>query len=372
MTQTKHDSHHDTHALPPMFIQEAYWHYNKVKPADLENDAKVIDFAKGLSEDQARVLRPVGSIKAATIVAACSAFRRAALVEDSKSPFKDLIKDAQIYEHQDFPGLQIIPGLLPPETQILWVSRILHEYLADPLHKINLEADYDIEYPLPPPVQTEEKDSSSATGFARTFFTHEAQSRFCTPKTDAKPLNAVQFLSRKLRWLTLGTQYHWPTRSYPRNPSTIFPPDLSALVTGLFPHITPESGVCLLYGPKDFMPVHRDVSEQCQRALASFSVGCDGIFLVARGVEEAETDAEKATRVVAIRVHSGDCIHLDGETRWAWHAMPRTVAGTCPKYLADWPAGSPGWGKKETKAFEKWKGWMGSKRLNVSCRQVWD
>lgn len=120
------------------------------------------------------------------------------------------------------------------------------------------------------------------------------------------------------------------------------------------------------------MPVHRDVSEQCERALASFSLGCDGIFLVARGEDEVDDPDEKRRRVVAIRVRSGDCIQMTGETRWAWHAMPRTIAGTCPEWLFDWPVGTPGATDVEAKAYAQWTGFMSRKRLNVSCRQVWD
>jgi alkylated DNA repair dioxygenase AlkB len=85
------------------------------------------------------------------------------------------------------------------------------------------------------------------------------------PKVQNKlnPLNNEQFLYTKLRWLTLGEQYDWPTRSYAKH-ATPFPADLSTLVTGLFPHIRPESGVVLMYSAKDFMPVHRDVRERLQ------------------------------------------------------------------------------------------------------------
>lgn len=264
---------------------------------------------------------------------------------------------------------------MPPETQVLWVSQILHTYLADGIHKNNLDADYDIEYPTPGKEETVTNGDDAQSPWRSSFFTYAPSDTKVHPKDLSpanKPLNTTQTLSKRLRWLTLGTQYHWPTRSYPRDPTTAFPPDISTLVTGLFPHIKPESGVCLLYGPKDFMPVHRDVSEQCEKALASFSVGCDGIFIVGRGEDEVEDPEERKRSTVAIRVHSGDCIHLDRETRWAWHAMPRTIAGTCPPFLADWPVGTPDSSEEERKAFGKWKGWMGRKRLNVSCRQVWD
>ena len=238
----------------------------------------------------------------------------------------------------------------------------MHKYLANPNHKINLEADYDIDYP------NGEQDYESS------FFSYAPTDIHSTPKKSASgpSLNMAQFLSKKLRWLTLGSQYDWPTRAYPKNSKTDFPKDIAKLVAGLFPHIRAESGVCLLYGGKDYMPVHRDVSEQCEKALASFSLGCDGIFIVARGEEEIDDPGERRKRVVAIRVRSGDCIHLDGETRWAWHAMPRTIAGTCPDHLKDWPVGTLGASQTDEKAFVKWKGYMGRKRLNVSCRQVWN
>lgn len=269
-------------------------------------------------------------------------------------------------------GLQIAPGILPPETQVLWISQIMHKYMANPKHKINLQTDFDIEYPEP------ENSSEETPKKVPSFFTYDPQSTHSTPKNPEtqKCLNMAQFLSKKLRWLTLGEQYHWPTRSYPKNGPTTFPSDLATLVSGLFPHIRPESGVCLLYGQKDYMPVHRDVSELCSRGLASFSFGCDGIFVIARGEHELVDEAERKKRTVAIRVRSGDCVHMDGETRWAWHAMPRTIPGTCPEWLAEWPAVKGQAAREvsegERRAFQRWKGYMGTKRLNVSVRQVWD
>ncbi|KAG2164233.1 hypothetical protein JADG_003972 [Aureobasidium aubasidani] len=304
------DHHHDTHAIPPKFIQEQYWHYNKVKISDLENDESVVDWNKGLSEEQAKVLKPVSTISKSAIENACITFRNAALgTEGDESPLETEIEDVTVYEHADFPGLQIAPGILPPETQVLWISQIMHQYMANPKHKINLQTDFDIEYPV-------FEDSGETEAPTPSLFTYDPQSTHSTPKNPEtqKPLNMAQMLSRKLRWLTLGEQYHWPTRSYPRNGPTTFPSDLSTLVSGLFPHIRPESGVCLLYGQKDYMPVHRDVSELCERALASFSFGCDGIFVIARGEGELEEGEDPKKRTVAIRVRSGDCVHLDNET----------------------------------------------------------
>ncbi|KIW08760.1 uncharacterized protein PV09_00698 [Verruconis gallopava] len=356
--------HHDRHAIPPMFIQKAHWHYSTVKKAALDLDEDVVDFRRGLTLKQKNDLKIVGSLSAKRLETVCSQYIQARV---GTSEAMEGLEDVTIYEHNDFPGLQILPGLLPPEIQQHFTSQILHNELANERHKNNLMPDYNIPYPGP-------RSTQRPTEF-KSFFTYPQNSSTganLVPKTpeSAKSLNMAQFLTSKLRWLTIGDQYDWPTRTYTRGGPSTFPPDLAGLVNGLFPHIRPESGVVLLYSGKDYMPVHRDVSEECHTALASFSLGCDGIFIVARGEDDGE--GENRPRTVAIRVRSGDCIHLDKETRWAWHAMARTISGTCPDFLSQWPKGTPGATLEEKKAYEKWNGYMSGKRLNVSCRQVWE
>ncbi|KAJ4990830.1 alkylated DNA repair protein [Stagonosporopsis vannaccii] len=333
--------HHDTHATPPNFIQKEHWRYQSMRRAELESDPDIFDLSKRneFTSEQKEIWRPAGFIPASRIESACQAYA-------GGRPLSDAIEDAPIFEHRDFPGLQVISRLLPPETQVLFTSCLMHRDLANPGHKINLQTDYEIRYPPRP--------TSEPRRFDNSFFLRDrsAAEDVLVPKSpdDQKPLNNEQFLYAK----------H----------ATPFPGDLSKLVTGLFPHIQPESGVVLMYGAKDFMPVHRDVSEQCQRALASFSVGCDGIFIMAKGEDDGQ--GEQAPRTVAIRVRSGDCVHLTGDARWAWHAMARTIPSTCPSYLAHWPVGTPGATSAEERAYKKWRGYMGTKRINVSCRQVWD
>jgi alkylated DNA repair protein alkB family protein 1 len=118
------------------------------------------------------------------------------------------------------------------------------------------------------------------------------------------------------------------------------------------------------------MPVHRDVSEESPLGLASFSLGCDGLFLISRDrVKEGDDrEEEREQEMVCIRVRSGDVVQMDGQTRWSWHAMPKVMGGTCPDFLADWPVEGSGGGRKE---YERWRGYMKGKRVNISCRQVW-
>ncbi len=372
-------------------MQSLHWRYQNMKKADLENDPHIQDLNQRdeFSDEQKDIWRPAGVVPASRVNEACRAYAGGRPLE------REVKDDVEIFEHRDFPGLRVIPGLLPPETQVLFTSCLMHRDLADPKHKINLQADYDIPYPTPH--STSPPPSSL---FPTSFFLRDraapADTLISNALSKLKPLNTEQFLSARLRWLTLGEQYDWPTRSYAKH-ATPFPADLETLVSGLFPQILPQSGVVLIYSGKDHMPVHRDVSEQCQRALASFSLGCDGIFLMGKGEDEPEQKedangidennvngegsgvgvaegqgARSKPQTVAIKVHSGDCVHLSGEARWAWHAMARTLQGTCPEYLKDWPLGTPGATTDEEKKYKKWRGYMGTKRINISCRQVWD
>jgi len=65
----------------------------------------VVNWDKGLSEEQAKVIRPVSTISKTAIEKACIAFRNAALGTDGdESPLETEIEDVTVYEHADFPG----------------------------------------------------------------------------------------------------------------------------------------------------------------------------------------------------------------------------------------------------------------------------
>ncbi|CZT12126.1 related to alkylated dna repair protein alkb homolog [Rhynchosporium agropyri] len=356
---------HDTHAIPPQAICNVYKKYQRATDHEVDKDLDIIDFRRGLTEVQKGKLVQIGVVQSELIAKAQYAYKFHGKENPQGLPNSDpLPNPCTIYEHQDFPGLRIYTSLLPPECQVMMMDSIMHRDLANPLHKTNLHADYNIPFP----------SSTSPTG---SFFGYPPHSKHevYTPLDSGshhKQLNTTQFLSKKLRWLTLGSQYDWPTRSYPTTSPTPFPPDIASLVENLFQSsFTPESGVCLLYSTKDFMPVHRDVSEQCDRGLASFSLGCDGLFILSKemnekGEEANESNEDREMKICVLRVRSGDCVWMSGQTRWCWHAMPKVMNDTCPSWLENWPAKEGG-----RKEFEKWKGYMKGKRLNVSCRQVW-
>lgn len=112
-----------------------------------------------------------------------------------------------------------------------------------------------------------------------------------------------------------------------------------------------------LYSPGDTLAPHRDVSESSTAGLVSLSIGCSAVFMI--GLDGAADDG-----LLALRVNSGDVLVMDGESRWAWHSVPKVIAGSCPDWLERWPSG-------ENLATE-WDGWMKRKRMNLNVRQMWD
>jgi DNA alkylation damage repair protein AlkB len=252
-------------------------------------------------------------------------------------------------------GLIIVPNLLPPEVQWILLDRLVHRDLSDPHHLTNLHPHYEIPYPR------------KGNGSPDSFFSYPINSTVEFPPKDANihnPLNIRQVLNKRLHWETLGGQYDWTSRVYPEQAPPQFPSDIANFLHALFPKTEPQAAIVNFYTPGDTMMMHRDVSEEVNKGLVSVSFGCDALFMIApndiRELEEKEDAGEK--QYLLLRLRSGDAIYMTGESRYAWHGVPKVVKGTCPEYLADWPA-------KDAK-YEDWKGWMRNKRINLNVRQM--
>ncbi|KIW71756.1 alkylated DNA repair protein AlkB [Phialophora macrospora] len=244
------------------------------------------------------------------------------------------------FEINGLPGLQVFPCLLSPPLQIALLDKLLHRDLSNPVHKTNLHLHHHVRYP----------DQSSGSFFAA------ARDLGLQPKdpTVHKPITYAQMLESKLRWVTLGGQYDWTNKVYPDATPPPFPPDIAAFLRHLFPRVDAQAAIVNFYSPGDTLSVHRDVSEGCDRGLISISFGCDGIFLV--GNEDGSN--------VALRLRSGDAILMSGASRYAWHGVPKILAGTCPDWLQEWPD-VPRQGPHR-----QWRGWMNNKRINLNVRQM--
>ena len=186
-----------------------------------------------------------------------------------------------------------------------------------------------------------------------------------------RPLSVLQFLNKKLRWLTLGGQYDWTAKVYPPGEPPKFPKDVADLLRGLFPEMVPEAAIVNVYSPGDMLSMHRDVAEQCGQGLVSLSLGCDAIFVIGLESESEEQDSgtksEPDVRVAAFRLRSGDALYMSAASRYAWHGVPQVIPDTCPEWLKTWPADDGGGGE-----FAAWSGWMAGKRINLNVRQMFE
>ena len=130
--------------------------------------------------------------------------------------------------------------------------------------------------------------------------------------------------------------------------------------------MTAEAAIVNVYTPGDTLSIHRDVSEKCDRGLVSISLGCDGIFVIGMVSENHETEES-----FVVRLRSGDAVFMTGPARFAWHGVPQILPNTCPEWLRPWPAASEGdytYDGKDT--YERWRGWMSNKRINLNVRQM--
>ncbi|KAI1656388.1 hypothetical protein F4813DRAFT_390757 [Daldinia decipiens] len=217
------------------------------------------------------------------------------------------------------------------------------------------------------PLLPEEQDKADVD--SRSFFSYspEASAKFL-PKdpTVHKSLSIKQVLERRLSWVTLGGQYDWSNREYPNQAPPDFPHDIANFLQTLFPDTAAQAAIVNFYSPGDTMMMHRDVSEESDKGLVSLSIGCDALFMVApNGYKHISAGKEASEKpYLLLRLRSGDAIYMTQESRYAWHGVPKVLKGTCPDFLADWPA--------EGDKFQEWKGWMRNKRINLNVRQMKD
>ncbi|KAI1141687.1 alkylated DNA repair protein AlkB [Hypoxylon sp. FL0543] len=271
-----------------------------------------------------------------------------------------VVQDAPFYFHPLLPGLLIFPSIIPPRTQKALLSRMIHRDLSNPSHQTNLHLHYDLPY---------REEGSEEDYTPRSFFSYspEASAKFA-PKdpTVHKSLSIKQVLERRLSWVTLGGQYDWTNRVYPNQPPPGFPLDIATFLQTLFPDTLAQAAIVNFYTPGDTMMMHRDVSEESDKGLVSLSIGCDALFMIAPNnyKTHATSTSEEASPkpYLLLRLRSGDAIYMTQESRYAWHGVPKVLKGTCPDFLADWPA--------EDGKFEDWRGWMRNKRINLNVRQM--
>ncbi|KAF2847511.1 oxidoreductase domain-containing protein [Plenodomus tracheiphilus IPT5] len=261
----------DPHQRPPVGIKAVYKKYQKMKLKELDQDSDIVDLPQDGELPSNSKIRVVRQIQREELRTAFQAF-----AGDDAPPFEDVdqLSTIRVYEHEDMPGLHIIPSLLPPSTQLTFLSRLLHRDLSNPTHLTNIHTHYTLTYPPSSP------SSPKPTQQPPSFFTYPPSK----PHPIANPLSPTihralpisPLLNKKLRWTTLGGQYDWTLKRYPSTPPPPFPNDTKALLETLFPQTRAEAAIVNLYSPGDTLSLHRDVAEQCGNGL--IGVGRCGVY----------------------------------------------------------------------------------------------
>jgi alkylated DNA repair protein alkB family protein 1 len=240
-------------------------------------------------------------------------------------------------------GLLFLPDLLPPVVQQCLLDVLLHREFSKPENQTNFHLNYHVSYP--------EKQAS--------FFSTHAESSSFIPKDPLqnKPLSNSTALDKGLHWITLGGQYDWTNKVYPPETPPKFADDIASLVGNIFTDMIPEAAIINVYSARDKLSMHRDVSEEADRGLVSISLGCSCIFII--GLQDTLTGE---LHCETLRLNSGDAVYMAGESRYAWHGVPRIIPDTCPEYLQYWPGNM----------YPEWSGWMSKKRINLNIRQMFE
>ncbi|KAF4549740.1 Alpha-ketoglutarate-dependent dioxygenase-like protein [Elsinoe fawcettii] len=342
-----YSSRPDAHAKPPEDLKAAYKKYQKITPDALESDDNVFDASRGQYAGFVENSQAMKDLQMPQeIVQIVKAF-----LADRDDADQYLDHSYSCYEHPDLPGLFVFPSLLSRAVQISLLDRLLHRDVSKPAHRNNLTLHYSVPYP------------ETSSGIGRSFFDPSSHDIVLSPldPTQHKSISVQSMLDKKLRWITLGGQYDWTAKEYPSSPPPLFPPDIAALINGIFPAIKPQAAILNLYSPGHTLSLHRDVSEECNRPLVSISLGCDGLFM-------AGLETEAVSKIATMRLSSGDVVVMSGQARYAWHGVPKILANTCPISLANWPV-MPN--DDSSKHYTDWKGWLSNKRINLNVRQMY-
>ncbi|KAJ1648124.1 hypothetical protein LPJ64_000577 [Coemansia asiatica] len=264
------------------------------------------------------------------------------------------------YALEAHPGLMIIPDALTDEAQ-RWLARKCLCDCARPPNRTNLDPFFEMpEESLftlahtPSSQRVAENLSEAPRTIHSRVESGSVQTDVTVPRSKAyTQAETPERLLGHLRWCTLGQQYNWTTKNYDLGTSP-FDPDLNALMKSIALAIThpstaannlpydanafdgrlfcSQAGIVNYYGSRTTMAGHVDKTEETMDApLISLSIGLSCIYLVGGPTRD--------TSPAAMYLRSGDILAMCGESRLAFHGVPRVFSDTCPLYLASPKAG---------------------------------
>jgi alkylated DNA repair protein alkB family protein 1 len=238
-----------------------------------------------------------------------------------------------VYCHKQLPGLVfIVDPFVDLKSKQYWIEQCLTKYHCKP-NVCNLDAHCER--------------------------TSDLWMDFVSAMNHGGQINRMEFF--KLRWVTLGFHYDWNTKLYYKDRYTEFPEDLYNLSKYLaeqlgYSYYSAEAGIVNYYHLDSTLAGHTDHSEyDMDSPLFSISFGCDAIFLIG-----GET---KSIRPVPIYLRSGDIVVMAGESRLAYHGVPKIL-----------PCNNKNLSEPDIADNDSGTNWvdeyMKQSRININIRQV--
>ncbi len=235
--------------------------------------------------------------------------------QDNKKMIKQI--GEKMFRFEGLPGLVFLPNFLSEKEQKHWMSKSLNEFSGSP-HPNNETTLY---------LSTLQNNNNDDNN---------------NDEIDSEILRRRGYRNG-LRWATLGYSYNWSKKTYHPDEKSPFPPDLAQLVKTIvhdhfanaFPPLSTQiaenyegqTSIVNYFPVGSQMCAHQDVSEAAmEKPLVSISLGCTAVFLMGT--------TSRDDKPFAMFLRSGDVVVFSGETREAFHAVPR-VLDDCPKYFFD-------------------------------------
>lgn len=216
-------------------------------------------------------------------------------------------------------GFCFIPGALDINEQKYWITKAFSNYMSPP-NLTNLDAHYCI----PETGLYDKVKGETDTVIRRIPHTDDSEATRSLPIDQTFTRFDLTNLIRRIRWVTLGYQYDWTTKSYNMNQSPVpFPIELYRWADDIsresgFGAFKSEAGIVNFYQPGDTLTGHVDRSElNMEVPLVSLSLGASCIFLIG--------GAGRDDPVTALHLRSGDVVIMSGHSRTFYHGVPRIL-----------------------------------------------
>ncbi|KAJ1988249.1 hypothetical protein GGI25_005422 [Coemansia spiralis] len=298
------------------------------------------------------------------------------------------------YVLKSHPDLIVIPDMLTTEAQ-RWLARKCLCDCTRPPNRTNLDPFFNLPAESLFTIASEQLNSSNnGDGTSDSLQPHSSliQSRaqlgcidpsVTVPKEKlyTQPASAANLLDR-LRWCTLGMQYNWTTKEYDLGTST-FDAEIDSLMRSIAVAITQpdnngdnrpitnnyngrdfvsQAGIVNFYDEWSTMAGHVDKTEEIMNApLISLSIGLSCIYLIGGKTRDTEP--------TALLLRSGDVLAMCGESRLAFHGVPRVLPESSPKHLINPTAGDSDVAAANYPKWHHFAHYLATHRINCNARK---